>query len=135
MRRSGLRKRISAKALASPMNISAATYLAGLEFRNEHGLVTDCSFRDIPQLSWHHSASGVGKGQFPILASSIQKSRQHKSFLILFRCFVYPLILLSVLEFVIRSTAALYALVHRQKYEADIIGRHHACHVEIGRIF
>ncbi|NJM51352.1 MAG: isoprenylcysteine carboxylmethyltransferase family protein [Sphingomonadales bacterium] len=37
-----------------------------------------------------------------------RKSWQHRSFLILFRCFLYPLVVLSVLEFEIGSLAARY---------------------------
>ncbi|RED16709.1 methyltransferase family protein [Parasphingopyxis lamellibrachiae] len=39
------------------------------------------------------------------------KSWQHKSFLILFRCFLYPLIVLSVLEFDISSIPTRYVAI------------------------
>jgi protein-S-isoprenylcysteine O-methyltransferase Ste14 len=40
-----------------------------------------------------------------------KESWQHTSFLILFRCFLYPLVLLSVLEFDISGTASRYAAI------------------------
>ncbi|ASK89669.1 methyltransferase family protein [Sphingorhabdus sp. SMR4y] len=40
-----------------------------------------------------------------------KESWQHKSFLILFRCFVYPLILLSLLEFDISNIATRYPAI------------------------
>lgn len=57
------------------------------------------------------SLLAMGRENFQFWPPTSEKSWQHRSFLILFRCFVYPLILLSVLEFNVSGTDVRYASI------------------------
>jgi protein-S-isoprenylcysteine O-methyltransferase Ste14 len=57
------------------------------------------------------SLVATAKNNFQFWPPPSKESWQHRSFLILFRCFLYPLIILSVLEFDVSEMATRYVAV------------------------